>query len=312
MIVYLEGFGRSSGMINYNNFYNSFFTIPKCLEEGDEFIGFSSEVLTNSYAKSKGYTNWATAMVGHTVSKAMFFNSIKKMQWDCAGFDLLTPEKRENIYQGMYANRSSSGKVRLDVKGQLGYYVSASLFGRTILKEHNFSTNGRHIMAIDCQSCRKDEFLARAKKFQTGYDDPDYNPCSYSEKNTEIILASSVINQNEIDQPEKIEATNRKVEYTDEEQYDDFESFSSEKEVVNTNNYVVTTMDDLRFRKRPNLKSEILDGVPLNTKLNFQGRKSSYKQKIEIGGVEYQDYWYHVEYQGKEGWVFGGGIKSGK
>ena len=162
---YLEDFGKSAGMLAYNEFYNTFYTIPKCLQNGDVFIGYSSAILDDSYARSKGYANWAKALVGHAQSSASFYNCILDKSWTASAFDILTTSKKNYIYDDMYANSDYTGKSPLKVNGQNGYFVSASYSN---YKEVNFSTAGRHVMAIGARGTTREQLHIRASSFQDG------------------------------------------------------------------------------------------------------------------------------------------------
>jgi len=174
ILSYLEDFGKSKGMLAYNEFHNTFFTIPKCLEEGDVFLGFSSSVLGNSYARSKGYVNWAKAMVGHSESSANFYNTKTKTEWFSSSFDLITSSKKDYIYGDMYSNAKFGGKYPVKVLDRDGYYVNDPYDG---YNEINFSTNGRHVLAVDGYRMSKSQLLKRAVKFQSGETNVENDPC---------------------------------------------------------------------------------------------------------------------------------------
>lgn len=173
ILSYLQDFGKSQGMLAYNEFYNTFFTIPKCLKEGDVFLGYSSSILDDSYAYSKGYANWAKAMVGHPESTAHFYNTILRKSWSCSAFDLLTLDKKDYIYHDMYSNSNQGDKVAIDVKGQSGFFVRVAYLG---YNEVNFATAGRHVMALGGYGMSQEELQQRAGIFQTGING-ESSPC---------------------------------------------------------------------------------------------------------------------------------------
>ena len=180
ILAYLEDFGKSRGMLEYSEFHNTFFTIPKCLDDDDIFLGFTSSVLDQSYARSKNYANWAKAMVGHTESSAHFYNTELKKGWVCAAFDLLTPDKKDYIYGDMYTNTKAPGKYPIKVQDRDGFFVEVYWSN-----EVNFSTNARHVMAIAGFQMSKESLLERAEKFQTGVNSKDKDPCD-DQPETEI------------------------------------------------------------------------------------------------------------------------------
>ncbi len=178
ILDYLAGFGVTKGMLDYSEFHNTFFTIPKCLEKDDVFLGYSSEVLTNAYAESKGYEDWAKAMVGHPVSTAHFYNKKFRDIWDCSAFDLITSAKKDYIYNDMYRNKNYSGREAIKVNESNGFFV------RTWFQnEVNFATSGRHVFAVNSISMNKTALLKRAEKFQTGEAFPGKDPCDTGKNN---------------------------------------------------------------------------------------------------------------------------------
>lgn len=172
ILEYLSNFGKSKGMLDYSEFHNTFFTIPKCLEAGDVFLGFHSEILGNDYAYNKGYANWAKAMVGHAVSTTDFYNTQLRMAWGCSAFDLLTYSKKDYIYNDMYRSQRSSGKISIKVNDSDGFYIS-----EYYIREINFPTPDRHVLAVFGTGMSRDNLLIRAKKFQTGKLKVGMDPC---------------------------------------------------------------------------------------------------------------------------------------
>ncbi|MCI4670332.1 MAG: hypothetical protein MRZ79_19500 [Bacteroidia bacterium] len=163
ILGYLAGIGKGEGMFANNEFHNSFFTLPECLGYGDVFLGQNSRLLGWDYARSKGYRNWAKAMVGHTESYMDFYNTDLKRSWSYAAFDILTPEKRSFIYNDMYAKETGGNKESVSVGNQSGFFVRVPFIG---MNEINYP-NGRYIMAID-GNMSKSKLMERALRFQSG------------------------------------------------------------------------------------------------------------------------------------------------
>ncbi|MFK7947120.1 MAG: SH3 domain-containing protein [Saprospiraceae bacterium] len=68
--------------------------------------------------------------------------------------------------------------------------------------------------------------------------------------------------------------------------------------------------DGLKVRVEPYLTSAIVVSLPLNTQVSFEGETSSFKQKIKMDNIEYNERWLKVKTtDGKVGWVYGGGIR---
>jgi hypothetical protein len=174
ILAYLADFGRSQGMLDYNEFYNVFFTIPYCLaEEGDVFLGYSSHVLDDSYAWMRGYVDWSKAMVGHTSSMAEFYNVNSKQYWSSSIFDLITESKKDYIYNDMYAKQEGDNKEKLSVNGRTGFFVIG--YGT---REVNFTGAGRHLFAVNSPTMARENLIERANKFQSGQKRTGGNPCA--------------------------------------------------------------------------------------------------------------------------------------
>ena len=81
---------------------------------------------------------------------------------------------------------------------------------------------------------------------------------------------------------------------------------------VKEKEFMTVLISQLRLREHPTLKAKILDNIPEKTKVEFLNETTDYKDKIKIRGVQYNEPWYKVEYNGKSGWVYGGGISKRK
>lgn len=76
--------------------------------------------------------------------------------------------------------------------------------------------------------------------------------------------------------------------------------------------YITVMISQLRLREHPTLKGKILDNIPEKTKVEFLNETTDYKDKIKIRGTQYNEHWYKVSYEGKIGWVYGGGVSMRK
>lgn len=178
ILTYLEDFGKSQGLLAYNEFHNTFFTIPKCLDEDDVFLGYSTDILDYSYYRSKGYAKWAKAMIGHLSASAHFYHTESGKSWTCSSFDLLTEKKKDYIYGDMYSNTDTRGKTKLKVLNQDGYFVQNGYYN---YQEVNFATPGRHVMAVGGNGFSREDLLERATLFQSGTGDASFDPCAEQE-----------------------------------------------------------------------------------------------------------------------------------
>lgn len=69
------------------------------------------------------------------------------------------------------------------------------------------------------------------------------------------------------------------------------------------------TIDGLKLRKQPGLKSDVITELSLYEQVTFLNQKSTEPVEISIGYEKVTDYWVKVRTQsGKEGWAFGAGL----
>ncbi len=69
------------------------------------------------------------------------------------------------------------------------------------------------------------------------------------------------------------------------------------------------TIDGLKVRKEPNLKSDVVTRLKLEEQVFFLNKKSEKTETINLGYETATDYWVNIRTKsGKEGWVFGAGV----
>lgn len=69
------------------------------------------------------------------------------------------------------------------------------------------------------------------------------------------------------------------------------------------------TIDGLKLRKEPNLKSSVVTKLKLDEQVFFLNKKSEKPEEINLGYEKVTDYWVKIRTKsGKEGWVFGAGV----
>lgn len=69
------------------------------------------------------------------------------------------------------------------------------------------------------------------------------------------------------------------------------------------------TIDGLKVRKEPGLKSEAIAKLALYEPVIFLNQKTEWTQEISLGLEKVTDHWVKIRTQsGKEGWVFGAGV----
>ncbi|MFQ5651879.1 MAG: SPOR domain-containing protein [bacterium] len=164
--------GTSRGLLEYDEFYNTFFTLPGELDSSDTFVGFYIDKLDWRYAKQKDYEDWAKECVGHWAAQGLFYSE-KKGPWSYGIFDLLTEEKARHE-KTLYSAHESKGKARVSVYGTDGFFVS-----RRRWKENSFElywhpwevnfTIKRYVCMVDnigATWLTRDELVAKAERFQ--------------------------------------------------------------------------------------------------------------------------------------------------
>jgi hypothetical protein len=66
----------------------------------------------------------------------------------------------------------------------------------------------------------------------------------------------------------------------------------------------------LKLRIEPTLNSPIVAELPINSQVTYLDQSTNFKQKVTLDGVEYNEPWIKVRStDGKEGWVYGGGVR---
>ncbi len=152
LIEILKQIGNGKGLMDYDEYYNAFYTLPDHLPENDAFIGFALTKLGLRYAKDRNYAKWANKMVGHWDAIG-FFNNPDKGIWNFNLFDVLTQEQQSYIYGTLYSSDSKEGKYKSVFYGVNGYSVYYEYddwyTGKPLkyLREINFGY-GRYIYAL--------------------------------------------------------------------------------------------------------------------------------------------------------------------
>jgi uncharacterized protein YgiM (DUF1202 family) len=86
----------------------------------------------------------------------------------------------------------------------------------------------------------------------------------------------------------------------------------NEKEVKIS--YFYTTVENLRVREAPNLKSQVLTTLKKNTQLIYLNKKSEHSEKITLRKKTYHSHWFKIKLEKENiiGWVYGGAISKEK
>lgn len=173
LLEILSDFGKGNGLNSYDEFYNSFYTLPDEIIENDWFVGYSIDRLDQSYAKSRGYAKWAKEMVGHWQSTGYFYNTNKGI-WCYSIFDMLTKSNQNYIYGDLYTSASGRNKKKQEIYNTEGFVIYQNEYnwktGKTYKKttEINFGV-GRFVTAVvntENSWFNKDELIKRAESLQ--------------------------------------------------------------------------------------------------------------------------------------------------
>ena len=119
IIDIIKSLGKGEGLNSYDEFYNSFYTLPSKIKH--EFICFTTEKLSRRYARERNNAKWAKKMVGHWNSTAHFYSE-EHRGYMVSFFDLLYEDQVDYIYKTLYidAQSSSRSSFEIDVKGKTG------------------------------------------------------------------------------------------------------------------------------------------------------------------------------------------------
>lgn len=156
----LSQIGTSNGLEDYDEFWNSFYLIPKNLD-GDIFIAYASEKMGPSYARNKGNALWAKRIVGHW-TYSMYFYAPEKGVWNYTAFDLLTEPycgKTWEIYSKQVWDAS------LNFCGTRGHVIKHWLLGGITELNYRFD---RYVLTINPRSGNftQSSLISRAERFQ--------------------------------------------------------------------------------------------------------------------------------------------------
>jgi len=151
MISVLELIGKSDGMLEYPEFYNTFHAVPDRLMPEDVFTGFNLSRIGSNYARSRNNAQWAKAVVGHWSAKG-FLNHEGRGTYTFGVFDLMSADKVNWAHAG-YASKNS-GLAEVEVYGTQGYAPTTQRWNKrrrrwsTLTTEVNWVEN-RYIVMIN-------------------------------------------------------------------------------------------------------------------------------------------------------------------
>ncbi len=179
IVDFLSGIGKGDGLEEFDEFYNTYYTMPDNPIEDDMFLGYYVDRLTWQYAKERGYAKWAKRMVGHWEATAYFYNPYKGI-WSYSLFDLLTTSAEVNIYGTLYRN-----SLKQDNKRSIYGTDGAAIYHYDWWTDENYLTEvnfgfDRYVVALSgTTSYNERELIRRAELLQFtrgGYKEQDENP----------------------------------------------------------------------------------------------------------------------------------------
>ena len=78
-------------------------------------------------------------------------------------------------------------------------------------------------------------------------------------------------------------------------------------------NRLWVTMDQLKIRKEPNLRAEVLMQMPLFDRVYYLNQKSNFEQEINLGSEIAKEPWLLIHHaNGTKGWAYGAGLNFHK
>lgn len=147
IISFITEIGKGGGLKEYDEYYNTFYTIADNQVDDDEFIGYYTSRLTDEYARERDYAEWAKCMVGHRFVDCFFYNRTKG-QWHFQLFDILNESSERRIYNTLYRNILDESAKRT-IYGDEGaaIYHQSDKANSIYLSEVNLGF-GRYIVAV--------------------------------------------------------------------------------------------------------------------------------------------------------------------
>lgn len=169
----ISDIGQGKGLLNYNEFYNTFYTLPDTMVSNDMFIGFTIDKLGWSYAKRRGYAEWSKEMVGYWKATGYFFNE-KKGVWAYSNFDLLTPSNQNYIYGTLYSKDSGENKQKVNVYDTEGFVIYQDKFNSNTWETYKKTSEisfgiDRYVSAVnntENSMFKKEDLIKRAESLQ--------------------------------------------------------------------------------------------------------------------------------------------------
>ncbi|MCF0191468.1 MAG: SPOR domain-containing protein [Marinilabiliaceae bacterium] len=158
MNLILSQIGKSQGLVVYEEFYNTFYTIADKQIDKDGFLCYAVNKLTPKYAQDKGNASWAKKMVGHW-NATLFFNSYDGI-WDYCIFDMLNDGYGNEVYNNLYMDTLADDAKR-DIYGVKG----AAIYSYGDLTEMNFGY-GRYVIAVNGDRHSEGSLTTRAESLQ--------------------------------------------------------------------------------------------------------------------------------------------------
>ena len=180
----------------------------------------------------------------------------------------------------------------------LDYYNSSKYFKKTL--SYTPGLDDKSVLDKAIKTFTKPnyyrDFIGRNKDEDSKFENEYINATS------DLIKSSNILNIKKIEDFEKVKAImkNKKKEVDNVKNKE-----LTIKETTNSKELLIT-VDNLRVRTSPNLDSEKIENLPLNTVVEFLDKKSDNKTKVTIKGEEINEFWYQIKTpSGNIGWING-------
>lgn len=158
--AFLNNFENDSSLLIYPQIRRTLLVLPKKTEIERKFLSFTLEKVDDSYAASRGYTDWAIPIVGHWNSKANFYQEGEFVS--VSFFDLDYDYNAKRVHQMFMDDHITTEKSHAStVKNADSWFVE--IWDAT--REVSFSTKS-YIIAVDSYDLDEEELVALSDELQ--------------------------------------------------------------------------------------------------------------------------------------------------
>lgn len=158
--AFLNNFENDSSLLIYPQIRRTLLVLPKKTEIERKFLSFTLEKVDDSYAASRGYTDWAIPIVGHWNSKANFYQEGEFVS--VSFFDLDYDYNAKRVHQMFMDDHITTEKSHAStVKNADSWFVESW----DATREVSFSTKS-YIIAVDSYDLDEEELVVLSDELQ--------------------------------------------------------------------------------------------------------------------------------------------------